>query len=75
MSRKNQPTCRNAACLNQRITIKHYLQDCPQWRDSRRKHNIQGDIRTLRSKDFEVEKMMRFLREIRMFEEIEITGG
>ena len=33
-------------------------------------YNIQGDIRTLLEKDCEVEKMMRFLREIGMFEEI-----
>ena len=36
----------------------------PQLRQSRRKHNIQGDIRTLLGKEFEVEKMIRFLREI-----------
>ena len=39
------------------------------WRDSRRKYNIQSDIRT-QGKDCEVEKMMRFLREIGIFEEI-----
>ena len=42
----------------------------PQWRDSRKKHNIQSDIKTLLGKDCEVYKMMRFLREIWMFEEI-----
>ena len=40
------------------------------WRDSRKKYNIQGDVRTLLGKDCEVEKMMRFLREIGIFEEI-----
>ena len=40
----------------------------PQWR-ARRK-SIQGGIRTLLGKDYEVEKMMRFLRDIGMFEEI-----
>ena len=38
----------------------------PQWRDSRKKHNI----RTLLGKDCEVVKIMRFLKEIGMFEEI-----
>ena len=42
----------------------------PQWRDNRKKYNIQSDIRTLLGKVFEAEKMMRFLREIGMFEEI-----
>ena len=38
MSRNEQlPTCRNAACRNQILTIKHCLQDCPQWRDSSKK--------------------------------------
>ena len=32
----------------------------PQWRDSRKKYNIQGDIRALLGKNYEVEKMMRF---------------
>ena len=41
-----------------------------QWRDNRKKYNIQGDIRTLLGKDSEVEKIMRFLKRIRMFEEI-----
>ena len=36
----------------------------------RKKHNIQGDIRTLLGKDCEVEKMMRLLREKGMLEEI-----
>ena len=39
--------------------------------DSRKKHNIQGDIEALLGKDYEVEKMMRFLKEIRTFEEIQ----
>ena len=51
------------------ITIKNCLQDS-KFRDSRKKHNIQGDIRTLLRKDCEVEKMMRLLREIEIFEEI-----
>ena len=63
MSRNNQqPTCGNVACGKQSLAIKHYLQDCPEWRDSRKKHNFQGDIKILLGKDCEVEKMMRFLR-------------
>ena len=38
--------------------------------DSRKKYNIQSDIRTLLGKSCEVEKMMRFLKETEMFEEI-----
>ena len=29
----------------------------PQWRDNRKNHNIQGDMRTLLGKECEVEKM------------------
>ena len=43
--------------------------DWLQWRDSRKKHNIQGDIRRLLGKDYEDEKM-RFLRKIGIFEDI-----
>ena len=71
MSRNKQPpTCRNAACGNQILTIKHCLQDYPQWRDRRNKYNIQGDIGTLLEKNYEVEKMLRFLKETEMLEEI-----
>ena len=65
-----QPTCESAICGNQSLTIKHCLQECPQWRDSRVKCNIQGDIRTLFGKDCEVQQMMKFLKEIGKFEEI-----
>ena len=71
MSRnKGSPTCRNAPCRDQRLTIKQCLQDCSQWRDSRKKHNLQGDIRTLLGKDCEVEKAMRIHKDIGIFEEI-----
>ena len=42
----------------------------PQWRDSIKKHNIQGDIRTLLGRNCEMEKIMRILKGIEMFEEI-----
>ena len=60
MSRNNQkPTCGNAACGNQRLTIKHCLQDYPNGGTAEKKHCIKGDIRTLLGKDCGVEKMMR----------------
>ena len=34
-----------------------------------KKYNIQDDIRTVLEKEFEVEKNMRFLKEIELFEE------
>ena len=71
MSRNEQKTTyTNAACGNQRLTIKHYLQDCLQWKDNRKKYNIQGNIRTLLGKSCEMEKMMRFPKETKMFKEI-----
>ena len=71
MSRNNQqPKCGNTACGNQRLTIKHCLQDFPFSMEGQEKHNIQVDIRTLLGKDCQVEKKMRFFREIEMFEEI-----
>ena len=57
-------------CGNQRLTIKHYKQDCPQWRDNRKIYNIQGDTGTLLGKNCKVEKMMRFLKETKIFKEI-----
>ena len=66
MSINNQQITRG----NQRLAMKYCPQDCPRWRDSRKKNNIQGDIRTLLGKDCEVEKTMRFLKGIGIFEEI-----
>ena len=66
VSKNNQkPTCGN-----QRLIIKPCLQNCPQWRDSRKKYNMQSDIKTLMGKDCEVKSIMRFLKRIGMFEEI-----
>ena len=70
-----QPTCRNTACGNQRLTIKHYLHECPQLRDSRKKHNMQSDIRTLLVNNCEVQKMIRFLNERDILENIEMIEG
>ena len=68
MSRNNQqPTCGNAACRNQ-TNNKTLPTRLLQWRDGRKRDNIQGDIRTLIGKDCEVEMM--FFREMEMFGEI-----
>ena len=56
--------------MNRILTIKHCLHDCPQWRDIRKKYNIHGDIETLLGKNCEVEKIMRFLKETEIYEEI-----
>ena len=72
MSRNNQqPTSGNVAYGNQRLKIKHCQKDCPIAMEGQQKeHNIQGDISALLGKDCEVEKIMRFLKEIGMFEKI-----
>ena len=64
------PICRNTECRHQRLTIKHCLQDCPQWREERRKHNIQYNVRKTLGKDFELANVMKFLKKINSFEEI-----
>ena len=47
-------------------TIKH----CPQWRDSKKKYNTKDDIKLLWERDCEVEKIMRFFKDIEISEEI-----
>ena len=39
-------------------------------RDSKKKNNIQGDIKILQGRGCEVEKVVRFLRDLEIFEEI-----
>ena len=71
MSRnKQQPTCINAAYGNLRITIKHRLQDCPQWREERKKHGMEGNVEKTLGKECEMAKLMRFLKEINVYEDI-----
>ena len=48
----------------------HAQFEMPQGRDTRKKYNTQNDIKTLQRMDYEVEKIFRFLREIKVFEEI-----
>ena len=38
--------------------------------DNKIKYNIQGDIKTLLERDCKVEIVMKFLKDIKMFEEI-----
>ena len=64
-----QPTCKNAASGNQTLTIKYYLEECPQWRNSKKNYNIQSDTKTILEKGCELEKM-RFSNEIEIFEEM-----
>ena len=61
MSRNEQPpTCMRRPETNNGLPME----------GQRKKHNIQGVIRTLLGKDFDMEKMMRFFRKIGMFEKI-----
>ena len=64
-----QSTCTNVACKNQRQS-NIISWSAPQWRKSRKKNGIQYIIKTLLGKDCEVEKIMKFLKEIEIFEEI-----
>ena len=69
MSRNEQPPkCKNNICGNQRITVKHFLQDCPQWKEERRKHGMESDMKKILGIEVEVEKVMRFLKEINIYE-------
>ena len=72
MSRNDQqPTCTNVACGNQTlITIKHCLVERSQCSDTRKKYNMQSIIRTVLERECEVEKIMWYLKDIRVFEEI-----
>ena len=38
------------------IVIEYIAPDVPQWRDGKKKYNIQGDIKTLLGKDCEMEE-------------------
>ena len=42
----------------------------PQWRDKRKKYNVLSDVRILLGRDCEVEKVMRYFKNIRMFKKI-----
>ena len=46
------------------------LRGVPPWRDTKKKFNIQYDIRTLLGRNCEVQKGYRFLSDIEVFEKI-----
>ena len=52
----NQPTCRNAK--KQRLNIKNLTEDCPQWRNKRRKYNIICNIEIFFKNNNEVGELM-----------------
>ena len=49
---------------------KKYFDECLQWKDNRRKHDIYGNIKQLLGKHCKVEKLMKFLNDILLFEGI-----
>lgn len=64
-----QSTCRNLACGNHRLTVKHYFKECTQWMDNKRKYGIHNNNKELLEKNCKVGKVMKFLKEIGMFEQ------
>ena len=56
---------KNAACENQRLAVKLYLRECTEWWD-RRKNIISMVI----WKSFELGKLIKFLKEKGLFEDI-----
>ena len=61
-------TCTNPSYGNQTMTNKHCLELCPQLIENRKKYNIQKQYKTLLENYCEVEKTMKFLRNIEIFE-------
>ena len=43
---------------------------CPQWKEERRKHGMESDMKKILGILCEVAKIMRFLKEINIYEEI-----
>ena len=54
----------NLACRNQTATSEYCLVECTQWRDARIKYKTKSNTRTLLGRDCEVEKVMKFLKNI-----------
>ena len=58
-----QPTCRNIVCRYKRKTVKNFLKEYPQRKDSRGKYNICSIMEELLEKNCEVQKLMKFYKE------------
>ena len=56
---------------SQKITVKHCLQECPQWRENKRKCNIEGDIKALLGTDYRMTSI-KYLREIDMLKKYKL---
>ena len=65
-----QPTCIDAACGNQTLNNQTLPRGVLPMEGHQKKYNIQSDIRALLIRDCEVDKVMRFLKNLEVFEEI-----
>ena len=55
------------------MTVKFCLKECLQWKESRRKFDIHSNGENLLGKNCEVWKLMKSLKVIGLFEDIEKT--
>ena len=45
-------------------TIKHCIEECPKWKESRRKYDIHGNMEELLGKSCEVQKLRKFINAV-----------
>ena len=57
-------------CENKRLTIKHCLKECLSLTDRRENYDIQSNIIMILGRNTEVRKLMNFLKEKEMFDEL-----
>ena len=57
-------------CENKRLTIKHCLKECLSLTDRRENYDIQSNIIMILGRNTEVRKLMNFLKEREMFDEL-----
>ena len=62
-------------CRNQKLTIEHFLEECLQRKENRRKYDIYCILEEVMRKNFKMKKLMKFLKDIGLFEDIQECHG
>ena len=49
----------NTICEHQKVSVYHFFENCPLWKDKRRKYNIHDTMEELMEKKCKVGKLMK----------------
>ena len=61
----------NSQSRDRGLKVQYYLENCPQWKKNRGKYDTHGNMKESLGKGCAVGKLMKFLKKIELFEDIQ----